>query len=139
MCAVSRRPTVAGMTWNELATSKYALLTTYKKDGTPVGTPVWVAPDGDRILVWTNRKSWKVKRLRRNPQVTVQPCDNRGRTDGSEVHAATAALLDADSTEHVRDVLARKYGLLGALAIRGHKLMRGADASVGIAISERAD
>ncbi|MFE3442989.1 PPOX class F420-dependent oxidoreductase [Nocardia sp. NPDC059180] len=125
------------MTWNELATSKYALLTTYKKDGTPVGTPVWVAPDGDRILVWTNQGSWKVKRMRRNPQVTLQVCDNRGRADGGEVRAGTATILNADNTEHVRDVVASKYGILGALAIRGHKLLRGADASVGIEIAER--
>ncbi|NEW37362.1 PPOX class F420-dependent oxidoreductase [Nocardia cyriacigeorgica] len=127
------------MTWNELASSKYALLTTYKKDGTPVGTPVWVAPDGDRILVWTNQGSWKVKRIRRNPQVMLQECDNRGRTDGGgEIRAGTATILDADNSQHVRDVVASKYGILGALAIGGHKLLRGADASVGIAIAERA-
>ncbi|WP_280213766.1 PPOX class F420-dependent oxidoreductase [Nocardia cyriacigeorgica] len=126
------------MTWNELAHSKYALLTTYKKDGTPVGTPVWLAPDGERIVVWTNTGSWKVKRLRRDPRVTLQPCDNRGRTDGGDIRAGTATILDAGETQRVREVLAAKYGILGALAVRGHKLLRGADASVGIAISERA-
>jgi uncharacterized protein len=126
------------MTWNELAHSKYALLTTYKKDGTPVGTPVWLAPDGERILVWTNTGSWKVKRLRRDPRVTLQPCDNRGRTDGGDIRTGTATILDAGETQRVREVLAAKYGILGALAVRGHKLLRGADASVGIAISERA-
>ncbi len=129
-------PSVFGMTWNDLATSKYALLTTYKKDGTPVGTPVWVAPDGDRILIWTTRESWKVRRMRRDPRVLLQECDNRGRTVGTEVHTGTATILDADGTRHVRDTVASKYGILGALAIRGHRLLRGAEASVGIAIAE---
>ncbi|NUP25633.1 MAG: PPOX class F420-dependent oxidoreductase, partial [Nocardia sp.] len=70
------------MSWDQLAQAKYVSLTTYKKDGTPVGTPVWVAPDGDLLLVWTNPDSWKVKRIRRNPDVTLPVSDNRGRTEG---------------------------------------------------------
>ncbi|BCK55471.1 PPOX class F420-dependent oxidoreductase [Nocardia wallacei] len=125
------------MTWNDLAQSKYALLTTYKKDGTAVGTPVWVAPDGDRIVVWTNAEAWKVKRIRRNPSVTLQPCDNRGRTRGGEVLAGTAEVLDAAGTDRVRGVIGRKYGVLGILAVQGHKLIRGRDRSVGLSISPR--
>ncbi|WP_216903648.1 PPOX class F420-dependent oxidoreductase [Nocardia alni] len=125
------------MTWNELAQSKYALLTTYKKDGTPVGAPVWVAPDGDRIVVWTNPKTWKVKRIRRNPEVTLQRCDNRGRTDGGEVLTGTAALLDEAGTERVRGVVGRKYGVIGTVMIRAHKLFLGRDRSIGIAITQQ--
>ncbi|WP_228000619.1 PPOX class F420-dependent oxidoreductase [Nocardia australiensis] len=125
------------MTWNDIGASKYARLTTFKKDGTPVGTPVWVAPDGDRIVVWTNPKTWKVKRLRRNQDVTLQVCDNRGRTGGGEIIAGTGEVLGADGTERVRDLVARKYGIIGMLAIRGHKLFRGADGSIGIAITPK--
>ncbi|WP_067563072.1 PPOX class F420-dependent oxidoreductase [Nocardia acidivorans] len=123
------------MTWNDLAQAKYALLTTYKKDGTAASTPVWIAPDGERLVVWTNPKTWKVKRIRRNPSVTVQICDNRGRPLADEVFAGTARILDSEGTEHVRAVVCAKYGLLGRLAIRGHRLIRGADASVGLAIT----
>ncbi|NKY88094.1 PPOX class F420-dependent oxidoreductase [Nocardia veterana] len=123
------------MTWNELAQQKYVLLTTYKKDGTPVGTPVWVAPDGDRLVVWTNPKTWKVKRLRRNAAVTLQACDNRGRPKGTEVSAGTARILDEAGTERVRDLIARKYGLIGTLLIRAHKLILGKHRSVGLAIT----
>lgn len=123
------------MTWNELAQQKYVLLTTYKKDGTPVGTPVWVAPDGDRLVVWTNPKTWKVKRLRRNAAVTLQACDNRGRPKDTEVSAGTARILDEAGTERVRDLIARKYGLIGTLLIRAHKLILGKHRSVGFAIT----
>ncbi len=132
------RPATYGfpMTWNELGASKFALLTTYKKDGTPVGTPVWVAPDGDRIVVWTNPKTWKVKRIRRNPEVTLQVSDARGRPKGDEVFAGTATILDADSTQRVRDLVGREYGLIGTLVIKLHKRFRGADGSVGLAIAQ---
>ncbi|MEU1993683.1 PPOX class F420-dependent oxidoreductase [Nocardia gamkensis] len=125
------------MTWNEMSQSRTVLLTTFKKDGTPVGTPVWVAPEGDRIVVWTNPKTWKVKRIRRNPDVTLQACDGRGRPTAQEVLPGRARILDGDGTQRVRDLVASKYGLIGRLAIRGHKLLRGADASVGIAIDPR--
>ncbi|MBF6331402.1 PPOX class F420-dependent oxidoreductase [Nocardia transvalensis] len=125
------------MTWNDVAQSKYALLTTYKKDGTPVGAPVWVAPDGDRIVVWTSPRSWKVKRIRRNAAVTLQMCDNRGRPKGGEVVTGTAEVLDAAGTERVRGLVGRKYGLLGRLAIQGHKLILGKNRSVGLAIDRR--
>ncbi|MFD6161043.1 PPOX class F420-dependent oxidoreductase [Nocardia sp. NPDC060256] len=124
------------MTWNELGASKFVLLTTYKKDGTPVGTPVWVAPEGDRIVVWTNPTTWKIKRIRRNSDVTLQASDARGRPKVDEVLAGTATVLDADGTQRVRDLVSRKYGIVGALAIKLHKLFRGADGSVGLAITQ---
>lgn len=117
--------------------AKYVLLTTYKKDGSPVGTPVWAAPDGDRLLVWTNPTSWKVKRIHRNPEVTLQISDSRGRPEGGEILTGAAEILDAAGTERARQVVGRKYGIVGTIAIRGHKLFRGAGGSVGIAITER--
>jgi len=45
-------------TFQEIADGKYVSLTTFKKDGTPVATPLWGARDGDRLLVWTTADSW---------------------------------------------------------------------------------
>ncbi|WP_329408813.1 PPOX class F420-dependent oxidoreductase [Nocardia vinacea] len=123
------------MTWNEVSTSSFARLTTYKKDGTPVGAPVWVAPDDERIVVWTNSKTWKVKRIRRNPAVTLQICDGRGRPKSEEKVAGKAELLDVAGTQRVRDLVSRKYGIIGTVLIRLHKLFKGADGSIGIAIT----
>jgi hypothetical protein len=138
MYSRDQEPNVIGMTWNELAQGKFAVLTTYKKDGTPAGAPVWVAPDGDRIVVWTNPKTWKVKRIRRNPEVTLQQCDGRGRTTGGEILKGTAELLDAAGTERVRGLVGRKYGVIGTVMIRAHKLFLGSDRSIGIAITQQA-
>jgi PPOX class probable F420-dependent enzyme len=44
----------------DLAQEKYVSLTTFKRDGTPVSTPVWCAGDDGRLLVWTGASTWKV-------------------------------------------------------------------------------
>lgn len=85
----------------QLGRGKYLLVTSYKKDGTAVPTPVWVVRDGDALGVWTPADSWKVKRIRRNPKVLVGPCDVRGRATGESV-PATAELLDAAGTARYR-------------------------------------
>lgn len=52
---------VAGMSgFGEAGTAKYVSLTTFRKDGTPVATPLWAALDGDRLVLWTRTESWKV-------------------------------------------------------------------------------
>ncbi|SCD83178.1 PPOX class F420-dependent oxidoreductase [Streptomyces sp. DvalAA-19] len=98
------------MTLQDFARSEYVSLTTYRKDGTPVATPVWAAVDGEALYVWTRSDSWKVKRLRNNTAVTVTVCDVRGRiAEGAPGAQGTARLLDAEETRGVRKLLARKY------------------------------
>lgn len=94
----------------EVSQARYISLTTYRKDGTPVATPVWFAAEGDELYVWTRIDSWKVKRLRRDPRVAVAACDVRGRiADGAAHLEGTGRLLDADGLKAVRKRLARKY------------------------------
>ena len=59
------------VTFAEVAKSEYILLTTFTKDGRPKPTVIWAAPDGDRLVAITQEKSWKVKRIRNTPRVTV--------------------------------------------------------------------
>ncbi|MER5896093.1 PPOX class F420-dependent oxidoreductase [Streptomyces sp. NPDC001876] len=98
------------MTLQDFARSEYVSLTTYRKDGTPVATPVWAAADGDVLYVWTRSDSWKVKRLRNDPRVVVTVCDVRGRiAEGAPSAEGTARLLDGTEMAGVRKLLARKY------------------------------
>ncbi|MYY19021.1 MULTISPECIES: PPOX class F420-dependent oxidoreductase [unclassified Streptomyces] len=98
------------MTLQDFARSEYVSLTTYRKDGTPVATPVWSAADGDVLYIWTRSDSWKVKRLRNDSRVRVTVCDVRGRiAEGAPSAEGTARLLDAAGTAAVRKVLARRY------------------------------
>jgi uncharacterized protein len=96
----------------DLFKAKYILLTTFTKDGRPKPTPIWVAPDGDRLLVITEEDSWKVKRIRNTPRVTLAVCDMRGNPK-SEAIEATAAILDKSHNGLVYDAIGQRYGLVG--------------------------
>ncbi|MFD5542923.1 PPOX class F420-dependent oxidoreductase [Streptomyces sp. NPDC127079] len=123
-----------GTALDRLGAGKYLLVTSYRKDGTPVPTPVWVVRDGDTLGVWTAADSWKVKRIRRRPDVLVGPCDLRGRPTGDPVQA-TAELADPATTARYRDLVARKYGVTGRLTLLGSRLRRGRDGTVGIRVT----
>ncbi|MEU6653179.1 PPOX class F420-dependent oxidoreductase [Streptomyces sp. NPDC055722] len=119
---------------DRLATGKYLLITSYRKNGTGVATPVWVVRDGDALGVWTTADSWKVKRIRARADVLVGPCDVRGNPTGDQV-PATAELTDAPATARYRQLIARKYGILGRLTLLGSRLRRGEQGTVGIRVT----
>lgn len=93
-----------------LSTGKYLSLTTFKKSGDAVATPVWVAREGDHLFVTTRADSWKVKRLRNNPEVLLAPCDMRGNLTGEQVKG-TGEVLDTAGSAHARDLINKRYGL----------------------------
>jgi PPOX class probable F420-dependent enzyme len=89
---------------------KYLSLTSFKRDGTGVATPVWFVAEDGRLLVMTDGSSGKVKRIRRNARVTVAPCTGTGRLRGAPIDAR-AELLPEGEREHVEQLMARKYRL----------------------------
>jgi PPOX class probable F420-dependent enzyme len=95
---------------DEIVRSRYVSLTTYRRDGTPVTTPVWHVPDGAELWIVTEADSGKVKRIRNNPQVRVEPCSIRGTVapDAPSL-TGTARLLDDDGTARARKLLGRRY------------------------------
>ncbi|MBA4025162.1 MAG: PPOX class F420-dependent oxidoreductase [Gordonia sp.] len=121
--------------FGQAGTAKYVQLTTFRKDGTPVATPLWAALDGDKLLMWTVTDSWKVKRIRRNPEVLVQACDARGKKAFGDVVRGTAEIQDADGTAHTRKAIAKKYGILGWITVKGSQLRRGDGGTVGLSIT----
>jgi uncharacterized protein len=101
---------------------KTVLLTTYKRDGTGVGTPVHIAVDGDRAFVRTWDTTWKLERVRNNPEVEVGPCTAGGRPTGPAIRAR-ARVLDRGESGYAAEMLARKYPILhGFLIPRLHRL-----------------
>jgi len=112
-----------------LADSRYISLTTRRRDGSFVSTPVWVvSDDGRRLLVWTGERTWKVRRIRRDPHVLVAPCDYRGRERGPRVEA-TARILGPEAAPVVVPLLRRKYGWQRRLLELQARLSRRSDAS----------
>ena len=87
---------------------KYVSLTSFRRDGTGVATPVWFVAHDGRLLVETDADSYKVKRIRRDPHVRIAPCDARGRLRGEPVDAE-ARILPAVERARVEQLLSRKY------------------------------
>ena len=118
----------------DLAKSQYILLTTFTKDGRPKPTPIWAAPDkerGDRLLVITQGNSWKVKRIRNTPRVTMATCTMGGRPT-SEAVEGTGALLDKSETGTVYDAIGKRYGIVGTVFNFFSKLRGGMENNVGL-------
>ena len=89
---------------------KYLNLTSFRRDGTGVATPVWFVEAGGRLLVETDAASYKVRRIRRDPRVTIAPCTATGRLRGIPVPAWAELRPDAE-VACVEQLAARKYRL----------------------------
>jgi hypothetical protein len=92
-----------------IARHDYVNLTSYRRDGTPLSTPVWCVARGDFLFVWTRADSGKVKRINRDPVVRVAVCTVRGRPL-SPAWPATARVIGGGGEEMVRALMADKYG-----------------------------
>ena len=97
---------------DEIGRSRHVSLTTYRKDGTGVATPVWHVVHSGELLVVSDAEAWKVRRIRNNSHVVVTVCDFRGKiAPGATSAEGTARLLDEAETQTVRARLAGKYVL----------------------------
>lgn len=120
-------------TFDDVSKAQYVLLTTFTKDGRPKPTPIWIARDGDRALVITEKNSWKVKRIRNTPRVTLAVCDMRGNVKGEPVEAV-ATVLDDSHTDAVYRAITKRYGIIGRVFTLFSKLRGGAGRTVGLEI-----
>lgn len=89
-------------------TGQFLSLTSYKRDGTGVATPVWFAEESGRLIVMTDAHSGKVKRIHRDPYVEVASCSARGKIR-SAPRPAHAVVLPPSDTEWGTELIARKY------------------------------
>jgi len=122
---------MAATTFSEVTKAKYVLLTTFTKDGRPKPTPIWIAADGDRALVITEKNAWKVKRIRNTPRVTLAVCDMRGNVKGEAIEAV-ASVMDDSQTESVYQAINRRYGIVGQIFNFFSKLRGGNGRTVGL-------
>jgi PPOX class probable F420-dependent enzyme len=119
---------------DRLAAERYVVLTTFRRDGRAVPTPIWVAGDGGELVLWSERKAGKVKRIRNSGRVEVQACDVRGKKTHGAVVSGQARLLDLSESDRVRRAITRKYGIVGRVTMFFSKLRGPADRTVGIAV-----
>jgi uncharacterized protein len=119
------------VTFADVAKSEYILLTTFTKDGRPKPTAIWAVPQGDGLIAITQEKSWKVKRIRNTPRVTIATCDRRGNPKGDAVEAI-AGILDKSANGATYDAIGKRYGLLGKTFNVFSKLRGGMENNVTI-------
>jgi PPOX class probable F420-dependent enzyme len=111
-------------TLESLRKQRTVLLTTYKRDGTGVGTPVNLAVDGDRAFFRTWDTAWKARRLRSNPDVEVAPSTVSGKPTGSAMRAR-ARLLDGEEARHAARLIAGKHRVLQRVLVPAfHRVTR---------------
>ena len=99
-----------------LKETKTVVLTSFKRDGAPVDTPVSIAFLGERAFLRSYDKAWKTKRLARNPNVRVAPSTVRGAVTGPAV-AARARLLEGDEARVAARALAQRHRVLQAVMV----------------------
>jgi PPOX class probable F420-dependent enzyme len=119
------------VTFAEVSKSEYVLLTTFTKDGKPKPTAIWVAPAGDKVVAITQGTSWKVKRIRNTPRVTIAECDRGGKPKGEAVEAV-ATILDKSANGATYDAIGNRYGLIGKTFNVFSKLRGGMENNVTI-------
>jgi len=129
---------------NDLAALKgsYMSLTTFRRDATPVATPVWFVAEASRVLVMTSPSTGKVKRIRRDPHVTMATCSARGTVKGPVVEG-TAEILGDLEAERAVALFERKYrvALVFVRPLRAWQRRRHPERDTGttiLAISPRA-
>ncbi len=127
----------------DLDTAKYVSFVTYKKDGAPVATPVWVVPFDGGYAFTTAPDAFKVKRLRNDARATLTVCDMRGKIPaGAIVHTGAAVLLNDADAQRVDALIGKKYtigyrmiGVLSFLKKIAGKGSTAGDAAIKVTLS----
>ena len=120
---------------------RYLSVTSFKRDGTGVATPVWFVSDGARLYAFTDRHSAKVRRIRRDPHVLVASCLPNGRLRRAEIAAHAEILTDEADLQRIQRLLLDRYRVSYRLVMLGYRVgrrLRGKTAvadGAGLAIS----
>ena len=99
-----------------ILTAQYVALTTSRRHGTPVTTPVWAAAEGDSLYLFSNATAGKVKRLRNSSRAAIAPCTATGKVTGAQL-PAEAFNLTSDQMPKVWKLLTKKYGIAARLFV----------------------
>jgi PPOX class probable F420-dependent enzyme len=113
-----------------LGDEKFVSLTTFKRNGDAIASPMWIVADGAQLLVWTPSDAAKVKRVRRNPRVTLTACGRTGKVKAGQptFDGAAEVITDPASVDRAESLIKRKYGVefrivtfIETVAARGRK------------------
>jgi len=132
---------VTASAFDILGQSRYIRLTTFRRDGTPVPTPVWQVRDGDRLLVITDGTTGKVKRLRHTPRVLIAVSDQRGRVKPGvqDVEGTAEMITDVPELDRLAALLKNKYGFMFTVSgwvnrLRGQPSTNGVEIRISVPV-----
>jgi uncharacterized protein len=129
---------IVASSFKDVIQSKYLLLTTFTKDGRSKPTAIWGVPEGDKLLAITDDGSWKVRRIKKTPRVTIAPSGSLGKPKGEPVEGI-ARVLPKSETRRVYNAVLKRYWY-HALWFYAHSIVRGGidKVHVGLEISPAA-
>jgi PPOX class probable F420-dependent enzyme len=127
----------------DLDKAKYVSFVTYKKDGSPIATPVWVVPFEGGYAFTTESNALKVKRIRNDARATLTVCNMRGAiAEGAKVHIGAAVILDEADAQRVDALIRKKYfigyrmiGVISLLKKIAGKGSTAGDAAIKVTLS----
>jgi uncharacterized protein len=94
----------------EIDSARYVSFVSYKKDGSPVATPVWIVPFEGGYAFTSAPEAYKIRRIRNDARATLAICDMRGKVPhDAKVYLGSAVVLDPKSTQQVEDLINKKY------------------------------
>ena len=104
----------------DFAEVQYINLETFKKDGTKVTTPVWVAQQNNTLVVTTGKNAGKVKRIRNNGKAIIYTTNQSGSKKLSEELVVQGSILtDEDLKTEAVNILKKKYGMMAKMMLKG--------------------
>jgi PPOX class probable F420-dependent enzyme len=103
---------------------RYLSVTSFKRDGSGVATPLWFVSDGTRLFAFTDLHSPKVKRIRRNPNVLVASCRVDGKLRRQPVPAHAEVLTAPEDLERVQKLLLARYRISYRVVMLFYRLGR---------------
>ena len=112
---------------------RYLNITSFKRDGTGVDTPVWFVSDGTRLFAFTDLRSAKIRRIRRDPHVLVASCWPWGKLRSEPLRARAEVLTDAVDLERVRELLLARYKISYRVVMLIYRLGRRARGKQSVA------
>ncbi|MGB3484834.1 MAG: PPOX class F420-dependent oxidoreductase [Mycobacterium sp.] len=125
----------------QIAAEKFVSLTTFRRDGSAIATPMWIIRDGTALVAWTPADSGKVTRLHRDPRVELSPCGRTGKVaaDAPVLRGTAEVLTEAATVSHAAALIKDKYGLeFRIVTVAEAVLARGRKPRVALRISTAA-
>ena len=101
--------------FDQFIDQKYLSLETYKRDNTPIQTPVWFVTDKEQFYITTKETTGKVKRLRNNQNARIAVCSMKGDIKSNWVNVGLEKIPQESDVEKIVKLRKKKYGFSARL------------------------